>query len=122
MSDKTWIEGTGTPNAPSASGINFSNQPASNGDELLGTGAFAGGTTGNSNYPLTASTDLLTELNNGSTANLRLTPADLNIEFTFNSRTGASSPQLIFTATVPEPHGLLLIGMAAVAFTARRKK
>lgn len=131
MSDPSWIEGTGTPNAPATNGITFTTLSGftSAADPLLGTYAFAGGTSGSASYDLPLAAALAADISAGGTAALRLFAADANIAYLFSSRnfgTASSRPLLSITATAPAPEptgaAAAAIGLAILSLLARRPR
>lgn len=125
LPDDSWVEGSGTPMAPAASGVTYANQPPSASDQAMGTGSFTGGTSGNLMYALTAAPGFSADLSVGSTASLRFVATDATLAYVFNSRdfpTVASRPQLTIVAA-PEPTlgGMVLIVCAGGLLRRRRK-
>jgi len=121
MSDDTWIEGTGNPSSPGATGITFANQPSSATDQSLGSFAFPGGTSGTNTYVLSASQGFLADLAAGALASLRFNAADTGIAYTFNSRSGATPPILSLTAeAIPEPGATILVFTVSLLLSRRR--
>jgi len=131
MQNDSWLEGTGTPGAPGASGITFSGLQSSfigPGDENLGTFSFGGVTSGTFNYSLGLTPGLTADLLAGENLSLRLFAADSAVSGVFNSRsfgTVAARPVLTIVA-VPEPGTLALSSTAVLLFVgwrlARRRK
>jgi len=126
MQNDSWVEGTGTPNGPSATGINFSSLQGTfvgAGDESLGTFGFDGSTTAAATYNLTLSSGFAADLLAGNNVSLRMFAADNGVSYLFDSRnfsTVASRPLLTLTA-VPEPGSGALVGMAALGAALRRR-
>lgn len=126
MQNDSWVEGSGTPSAPGASGIMWSTLPSflSGSDQLLGTLAFTGATSGTTVYPLSISSGLAADATAGGLASLRLFAAagDASVSGVFNSRTfntAASRPKLILEAVqVPEPSAAALAACGLVALGA----
>lgn len=115
--DDSWTEGTGNPNAPSASGLNWNDFPG------LLTGAEPAGTlnvalTGDgvtADYPLMISSGFQADLAAGGTVGFAFTPADGSVTVLFNSRsfgTASRNPSLTLTAipSLPEITGLRFTG------------
>jgi hypothetical protein len=124
MQNDSWVEGTGTPAAPTTSGITFATLPGflSGSDAGLGTFSFNGATSGSVTYTLGAPAGLLGDITGGSQASLRLFAADNSVSYLFNSRTfgqTALRPELDITA-VPEPGGFALL-MAGSVLSSRRR-
>jgi len=112
MQNDSWTEGTGTPMAPTTTGITFStlNNFLSAGDEALGTFSFNGATSGNVTYTLGLTPSFSAEILSGSTVSLRMFAADSTVSGLFDSRsfnTASARPSLTITA-VPEPSPLTL--------------
>jgi hypothetical protein len=109
MANNSWIEGTGTPAAPTADGITFNSLQSTyinNAlDQPAGTFSFNGASSGSADYSLTLGSALLNDIYTGGDVPLRLYAADSVVSYLFNSRSGGSSsshPELIIVAT-PEP-------------------
>ena len=126
MQNDSWVEGAGTPNGPSATGINFSSLQGTfvgAGDENLGTFGFDGSTTAAATYNLNLSSGFLADLLAGNNVSLRMFAADNAVSYLFDSRnfsTVASRPLLTLTA-VPEPGSAALVGMAVLGGVVRRR-
>ena len=129
LQSDSWVEGTGTPAAPSASGLNW-NQLATvvaAGVESEGSFTYNGDAVGTTvTYTLTPSTGLVNDVLNGTQASLLMSATSANASVLFNSRNNSSAttrPALIITASaIPEPGRmmLLLTGFAGVALRRRR--
>ena len=127
QADDTWIEGTGSPTTPGATGITWNTLPASIGgsDETIGSFPFTNATSGTTVYPLTLTTGFTSDLSAGGLVSLRMAPGDANVAVLFASTNnpnngGANRPVLTITA-VPEPGTLMLIA-ATPALLLRRKR
>jgi hypothetical protein len=112
MQNDGWTEGTGTPQAPTTTGITFSTLSAflSPADETLGTFSFNGGTSGNSIYTLGLTPSFSSDVLAGNNVSIRMFAADTAVSALFDSRsfgTASSRPLLTITA-VPEPTSLAL--------------
>ena len=131
-SSNSWVEGTGNPNSPSTTGVNWTNLAGLvSGAEA--EGAFHVTNVGDgvtANYTLNPSSSLLSDLFNGSQASLALTadPSDSSVSALFNSRnfgTAARRPALIITASAiatPEPGRALLLMLGGVCMVQRRRR
>jgi hypothetical protein len=125
MQNDSWVEGTGTPAAPGATGLTFATLPSflSGSDEPLGTFNFGGATSGSSAYSLALTSGFGSDMTAGGLVSLRVSAVGTSIGYLFNSRTfaqTASRPTLSITA-VPGPGAasvLLAVGTAA----ARRRR
>src|SRR5262249_30744049 len=102
-----WTEGTGTPAAPTATGITFSTLSnfVSLADETLGTFSFNGATSGNATYSLNLTPSFTSDILGGNTLSLRMFAGDSAISYSANSKNfGTASARPILTITaVPEP-------------------
>lgn len=122
MQNDTWVEGTGTPNAPTTDGISFNSLQSTfigPNDEAIGTFSFAGATSGSNTYTLTLSSGFTADLLNGGLVSLRVYSADSNVSYLFNSRSfnqTASRPMLTIDA-VPEP-GSTVLALAGLSLLA----
>jgi len=112
MLNNAWTEGTGTPSAPTTTGITFStlNSFVSATDESLGIFGFSGATSGATTYALNLTPTLSEDILTGSVASLRMFAADNTVSYLFDSRsfnTASAHPLLNITA-VPEAGALVL--------------
>lgn len=125
MQNDSWVEGSGTPAAPAATGITFSTLPAflSGADQSLGTFGFSGATFGTASYSLGLSSGLTGDALAGGLTSIRLSAADSTISALFNSRTfntAAGRPVLIMSAReIPEPASCVLLGFGMLMVMAR---
>jgi hypothetical protein len=124
MQNDSWTEGTGTPQAPTTTGLTFStlNNFLSPADEALGTFSFNGSTSGNSIYTLGLTPSFSSDILAGNTASFRMFAADTGVGALFDSRsfgTASARPLLTITA-VPEPTSLAL-GVLGLCLLARRR-
>jgi hypothetical protein len=125
MQNNTWTEGTGTPAAPTTTGILFSTLSSFLGgsDQSLGTFAFNGVTSGNMVYTLGLAPSLVSDVTAGNVASMLMAPADSTIAMVVNSRTGGNQPVLTVTAgPVPEPGSAVLLAGAAFALLTLRRR
>ncbi|HSU53983.1 MAG TPA: hypothetical protein VLT36_08005 [Candidatus Dormibacteraeota bacterium] len=130
MQNDGWTEGTGTPQAPTTTGVTFStlNNFISGADESLGTFSYNGATSGNNSYSLNLTPGFSGEVLSGSTVSLRMFAADNAVSYLSDSRnfpTTTARP-LLTVSVVPEPgvSGLLFLGacVAGARFIRRRGK
>ena len=124
MQNDSWTEGTGTPAAPTTTGITYSSLPSYTGagDESLGTFSFAGGTSGSATYTLSLTPGFLADASAGDLVSFRLFAADTAVSYLFDSRNfgTASARPLLTVVAVPEPAALPLLAVGA-ALLFRRK-
>ena len=124
MQNDSWVEGTGTPAAPSPTGINFStiSNFVSAGDQSLGTFSYNGASTGTASYSLNLASGLTGDVLLGSLASFRFFAADNSVSYLFNSENfqGAGRPILTVVA-VPEPAALALGTLGLAMADCRRR-
>jgi hypothetical protein len=123
IQSNNWIEGTGTPNAPGSTGINFATLSnfVGSADEALGLFSFNGATNGAATYSLTLSPTLSADILSGNTASLRMFAGDTTVSYLSDSRsfgTASARPLLTITA-IPEPGALPMIALGLCLFTRR---
>jgi hypothetical protein len=111
-----WVEGTGTPNAPTTIGISYNDEPAllSRGlDASLGTFTNAGVDTTLS-FPLTLAAGFVNDVRAGGEVGLYLTAVDPGIGFTVDSRSFgiANARPFLEISAVPRP-GVARISVSA---------
>jgi len=108
LQNPTWVEGTGSPVAPTTTGITAATLPSflGTGDQALGTihfNAATNGTAGTSTtYPLTPSSGLATTVGAGGIVGLDLVPADTTVSYLIYSRSYSTTnfrPALTLVAT-----------------------
>ncbi len=118
-----YVEGTGSPNSPTTTGVTFTSLAGLHGgaDELLGTFSFNGMLTGNAPYTLSLPPGFSNDVMTGGEVSLRLEAADANIAFLFGSRT-MNAPVLTITS-VPEPSSVLFafLGASLCALASKRR-
>jgi hypothetical protein len=126
MQNDAWAEGTGNPNAPTTDGVTFANlatflEPS---DQALGAPAFGGGTSGTTAYALDLPPAFAADLSAGGPVSLRLSAADSNVSFLFNSSNfGAASARPVLTvAAVPEPAAAGILAAGVLVIAARRSR
>jgi hypothetical protein len=107
MQNDSWTEGTGTPGAPTATGITYSTLSSfqSGADQSLGTFAFGGGTSGSFNWNLGLASSFVADAAAGNAVSLLMLPGDTTVGMVVDSRsfgTAAFRPILTVSA-VPEP-------------------
>jgi hypothetical protein len=105
MQNNSWVEGTGTGGTPTTNGISYNTLLSTYindaTDQALGTFSFGGGSSGTSNYSLSLSSGLVSNVLAGNILSLRLFAADNQVSYLFSSRQGGSvsnSPTLVITA------------------------
>lgn len=120
IANDTWLEGTGTPNAPTMDGIDYNNEPTllnSNTDLSLGTFTNAG-VDGPLIFWLALPDAFLTNLCAGGDVGLFLTATDERVGFTFDSRsfqTTSARPALEVSAvSIPGISTLSITGTGVV--------
>jgi hypothetical protein len=125
MQNDSWVEGTGTPSAPTTTGITFSSLPSflSAGDESLGTFSFAGGTSGSSAYTLSLTSGFQADAAAGNLVSLRLFAADSTLSYLSDSRSfgTAGARPVLSIVVVPEPTALSLLAVGAPLLLAARR-
>jgi hypothetical protein len=121
LQNDSWIEGSGTPQSPSANGITFAALPGflGAGDENLGGFAFNGATSGTATYSLSLTPGFAADAAAGNLVSFRLFAADAAVSYLFDSGsfgTVAARPVLTITA-IPEPvvASFLVLGALALA-------
>jgi hypothetical protein len=130
ITNDSWIEGTGNPNAPDTNpaDVNFTNHldyltPGT--DESVGTFAFNGSTSGNSTYTLSLTPNFVADMQAGGYVSFYFSGADASVSYLFNSTNfqgPSNQPVLTVTTMVPEPSlpGLSLAGLSLLATCRRR--
>jgi hypothetical protein len=126
LRNNSWLEGTGTPAAPTTDGITYdsllSTFTDNANDQALGTFSFGGGSSGANSYLLALSSGLTAEVLTGDHLSLRLFAADSAVSYLVNSRSvgvSANRPALIINV-VPEPRALALGPVGLAMFVLRR--
>jgi hypothetical protein len=122
MQNDSWVEGTGTPASPAATGITYDTLATFLGpnDQSLGSLSYNGLTSGSLASSLTLSSGLLGDIQNGGLLSLRLFAADSSVSGVFPARTfgtPVSRPSITIDAVaVPEPSAfaLGLLGLLCV--------
>lgn len=127
QTNASWTEGTGSPSAPSATGVNFNSLAVLTNavDQILGTYSFDGSTSGSATYNLALTAGMLNDINNGTQANLRLYAADTGVSYLFDSRsfgTISARPILDINAVAaPEPSTIALFGIGVILLPLTRR-
>lgn len=120
MQNDSWTEGNGTPAASSTTGgITYSTLPSflSGADQVLGTFAFGGGTSGNTTVSLSLASSFVADAAAGNAVSLLMLPADTSVEMLVNSRsvgTAASRPLLSVSASAVPEAGTFMYGICAI--------
>jgi hypothetical protein len=128
FADDTWVEGTGTPGAPTTNGITFATLPGFLGTtESLNLGGnpfnFDGSSTTATTYDLALGSNFVNEVNSGSIVSLSLSAADATVAALWASRSvGTPSSRPTLTLVVPEPGKAMLLGLGLCLLAARRKR
>jgi hypothetical protein len=116
LSYDAWVEGTGTPSAPSATGVNFNSiSTLLAGSDSLGTFTYTPpGNNVYANYSLSLDAGLVSDAAASGNVSLYFFAADNQVSCLFNSRTFASGrPELSLTATpAPEPATMSLLAVS----------
>lgn len=116
LSLDTWVEGSGTPPSPSATGVNFNSiSTLLAGSDALGTFTYTPpGNNVYANYVLPFDPSLVSDVAAGGDVSLYFFAADNQISYLFNSRTFSSGrPELTITvASIPEPATSSLLALA----------
>jgi hypothetical protein len=113
LSNDSWVEGTGNPGTPSATGVNFNSiSTLLAGSDSLGTYTYTPpGNNVYANYSLLLDAGLLSDAVAGGDVSLYFYAADNQVSYLFNSRSFSSGhPELTLTAApVPEPATISLL-------------
>ena len=116
LSNDSWVEGSGTPAAPSATGVNFNSiSTLLAGSVSLGTYTYTPpGNNVYANYLLPLDASLVSDSTAGGDVSLYFYATDSQVSYLFNSRTFASGrPELtINAAAVPEPAAMSLLALS----------
>jgi hypothetical protein len=125
MQNDSWTEGTGTPAAPTTTGITWNSLPSflSGSDQALGTFTFSGATSGAFVYTLSLGSGIVADTTGGQLASLRTLANDSTVSGVFNSRSfGTASARPILSVTaVPEPSAFFLAALAIGGMTVGRR-
>jgi len=127
IADDSWVEGTGTPASPGASGIVYNDEA-----DLLAGGQASLGTYSNSfasgvrRFALSLPGSFLTDISNAGSVSFFLTATTDKIGFNFNSRsfgTVSARPSLELTAmAIPEPSTICLLTLSVAVLVAARRR
>jgi hypothetical protein len=118
MQNDSWTEGSGTPAAPTTTGITYNSLTGTfigAGDEALGTFSFAGGTSGTAAYNLSLTSGFDADATAGNLVSFRLFAADTAVSYLFDSRSFGTTGfrPLLTVVAVPEPGSLALLATGA---------
>lgn len=123
LDNNSWVEGAGTPAAPSATGVNFNSIPAllGSGYDALGTYLYAPpGNNVYASYSLPLDSGLVSGTAAGGNVSFFFYAADNQISYLINSRSfSTAKPELVITA-VPEPASAALLVLPAAGWLASR--
>jgi hypothetical protein len=127
--DVSWVEGTGNPNAPSPTGVNFNSiSTLLQGSQSLGSYTFTPpGNNVYANYNLSLNTDLVTNVAGGELVSLYFYATNSTVSYLINSRSfGTATPELTIDVTVvPEPATVSLLAVSlggVLCWRARKRK
>jgi hypothetical protein len=116
LSDDAWVEGTGTPAAPSSTGVNFDSIPTLlAGGDVLGTYTYTPPGNGTyATYTLPLDPNLVANAAGGANLSLYFYATNGAVSYLFNSRSGsAPHPELTLDVTpTPEPATVSLLAAA----------
>jgi hypothetical protein len=128
LANNSWVEGTGTPNTPSATGVNFNSIPTLlSGSDILGTYTYTPPGNGiYASYTLPLDPNLVADAAAGGNVSLYFYATNGAVSFLFNSRSGsAPHPELTLDVTpTPEPAtvSLLALSLGGLWLLSHRKK
>ncbi|HSY17442.1 MAG TPA: PEP-CTERM sorting domain-containing protein [Candidatus Acidoferrales bacterium] len=116
IANDSWVEGTGNPNTPQPTGVNFNSiSSLLAAFDSLGTYTYTPpGNNVYASYSLSLDGGLVSDAAAGGDVSLYFYAADSQISYLFNSRSFSSAnPELILTATpVPEPATTALLALS----------
>jgi len=123
----SWLEGSGTPSAPTGTGIVWNDIAALvSGAEAEGTFTYNPSTSGPVTYNLANGTALNADLMAGGLVSFYLAPADSSVSALFASRTNPTAgnrPTLTLSAVAaPEPGRAVLLVFGFMALLTRRQR
>ncbi|MGD0745989.1 MAG: hypothetical protein ABSA45_12625 [Verrucomicrobiota bacterium] len=120
LSYDTWVEGTGNPQSPSPTGVNFNLiSTLLAGSDSLGTYTYTPpGNNVYASYSLPLDANFVSDAAAGGDVSLYFFAADSQISYLFNSRSFASGhPELTLTATpLPEPSAMSWVAVSLGGF------
>ena len=125
FSNDAWTEGTGTPTAPTTTGVTWNDIAGLTASaESQGTFSYNPAASGLVSYNLSASSGLSSDVMGGGLVSFYLTAADSSVSALFASRTNPTTgnrPTLTLTAlAVPEPGRAVLLLFGVTALISRR--
>jgi hypothetical protein len=126
MQNDSWVEGTGNPNAPTADGVTFASLPSylSPSDQLLGSFAYTGATSGSTVYNLSLPPSFTADVSAGGLVSLQLLASGAGGSYLVDSRnfgTASARPTLAVTA-VPEPACAGVLSFVTLGLLTRRSR
>jgi hypothetical protein len=125
LADDSWLEGSGNPSSPGATGVNFDSLGTllAGGSETLGAYTYV--PPGN-NVPVVWTLDLtnafLVDAETGGNLSFRFYASDNQVGYLFNARSFAANRPLITVMAVPEPSSVALLVGGLIAMGRVRKR
>ena len=127
MQNDSWTEGSGTPAAPTTTGITYTSLTGTfigASDEALGSFSFAGGTSGTAAYSLSLTPGFDADATTGNLVSFRLFADDNAVSYLSDSRSFGTTGfrPLLTVVAVPEPGTLSLLAAGAALLVAARRR